>query len=84
MICSMSRKGNGRDNAPAESFFNGLKHERVHGTRYRTRADAEADLFDCIEPIYNRRRKHSTLGYSSPVRFLNDWISAQHEQRMAA
>jgi putative transposase len=56
----------------------------VHGTRYRTRADAEADLFDCIEPIYNRRRKHSTLGYSSPVRFLNDWISAQHEQRMAA
>ena len=85
MICStMSRKGNCWDNAPTESFFNSLKNERVHGTRYRTRADAEADLFDYIEPFYNRRRKHSTLGYASPVRFLNDWISAQHEQRMAA
>lgn len=84
MICSMSRKGNCWDNAPTESFFNSLKNERVHGTRYRTRADAQADLFDYIEPFYNRRRKHSTLGYSSPVRFLNDWISAQHEQPMAA
>lgn len=84
MICSMSRKGNCWDNAPSESFFNSLKNERVHGTRYRTRPDAKADLFDYIEPFYNRRRQHSTLGYASPMKFLEDWISTQHEQQLAA
>lgn len=84
MICSMSRKGNCWDNAPTESFFNSLKNERVHGTRYSTRAVAEADLFDYIEPFYNRRRRHSTLGYASPMKFLDDWISAQHERKSAA
>lgn len=84
MVCSMSRKGNCWDNAPTESFFNSLKNERVHGTRYRTRADAEADLFDYIEPFYNRQRKHSTLGYASPMKFLERWISSQHEQQLAA
>ena len=49
MTCSMSRKGNCWDNAPTESFFNSLKNERVHGTRYSTRAEAVADLFDYID-----------------------------------
>ena len=84
MVCSMSRKGNCWDNAPTESFFNSLKNERVHGTRYGTRAEAIADLFDYIEPFYNRRRRHSTLGYASPEQFLNDWISSQHEKELAA
>jgi putative transposase len=84
MICSMSRKGNCWDNAPTESFFNSLKNERVHGTRYATRADAVADLFDYIEVFYNRSRRHSTLGYRSPVRFLHDWITIQHERKIAA
>ncbi len=84
MVCSMSRKGNCWDNAPTESFFNSLKNERVHGTHYRTRAEAIADLFDYIEPFYNRKRRHSTLGYVSPARFLEDWIRAQHEQQLAA
>ena len=84
MVCSMSRKGNCWDNAPTESFFNSLKNERVHGTRYDTRDEAIADVFDYIEPFYNRRRQHSTLGYVSPVKFLENWISAQHEQKMAA
>jgi len=84
MACSMSRKGNCWDNAPTESFFNSLKNERVHGTRYSTRAAAEADRFDYIEPFYNRRRSHSTLGYASPMKFLEDWISTQHEQQLAA
>ena len=70
MACSISRKGNCRDNAPTESFFNSLKSERVHGTRYGTRAETEADLFDYIVPFYNRKRRHSTLGYASPVAFL--------------
>src|SRR5690606_32630353 len=53
-------------------------------TRYGTRAEAEADIFDYIEPFYNRRRKHSTLGYASPQQFLNDWIRRQHEHELAA
>lgn len=84
MICSMSRKGNCWDNAPTESFFNSFKNERVHGTRYETRAEAIAAAFDYIEPFYNRRRRHSTLGYASPQQFLNDWIKRQHEQELAA
>jgi putative transposase len=84
MTCSMSRKGNCWDNAPTESFFNSLKNERVHGTRYATRAKAVADLFDYIEVFYNRSRRHSTLGYRSPVQFLQDWIKTQHERKLAA
>lgn len=83
MLCSMSRKGNCWDNAPAESFFGSLKNERVHGTRYATRDEAVADLFDYIEVFYNRNRRHSTLGYQSPARFLENWITTQHERKMA-
>jgi len=84
MICSMSRKGNCWDNAPTESFFNSLKNERGHGTRYESRAEAIADLFDYIEVFYNRSRRHSTLGYTSPTQFLKDWITTQHEHNLAA
>lgn len=58
-----------------------MKNERVHGTVYETRADAERDLFDYIAVFYNRRRRHSTLGYCSPVQFLDNWISKQHDQQ---
>lgn len=84
MRSSMSRKGNCWDNAPTESFFNSLKNERVHGTVYATRAHAQADLFEYIEIFYNRRRRHSTLGYSSPVQFLEDWISMHVDQHAEA
>lgn len=84
MQCSMSRKGNCWDNACSESFFNSLKNERVHGTRYSTQAEARADIFDYIEPFYNRKRLHSTLGYASPSNFLQHWLNAQHEQKVAA
>jgi transposase InsO family protein len=56
----------------------------VQGARYGTRAEAEADLFDYIEPLYKRRRRHFTLSYASPVKFLEDWVSTQHEQQLAA
>lgn len=84
MLCSMSRKGNCWDNAPTESFFNSLKNERVHGTRYVTRAEATADLFDYIEVFYNRSRRHSALGSTSPIQFLRNWISNQPERNLAA
>ncbi|WP_321873401.1 IS3 family transposase [Burkholderia ubonensis] len=84
MRCSMSRKGNCWDNAPTESFFNSLKNERVHATRYRTHQDAKADLFEYIEVFYNRSRRHSSLGFVSPERFLRDWIKAQQTKDAAA
>ena len=84
MIASMSRKGNCWDNAPTESFFNSLKNERVHATRYATRAAAQADLFDYIAVFYNRRRLHSTLGYRTPIQFLKDWISKHERQQTKA
>jgi len=67
--CSMSRKGNCYDNAVAESFFASLKKERVHHRRWRTREDARSDLFEYIEGFYNRRRRHSALGYRSPMEY---------------
>ena len=84
MAASMSRKANCWDNAPTESFFNSLKNERVHGTRYATRADAEADLFQYIAVFYNRRRRHSSLDYCSPTQFLLDWLSKHDDQQSKA
>jgi len=68
-IQSMSRKGNCYDNAVAESFFHTLKIEHVYGHRYETRADARQSIFNYIEIFYNRQRRHSALGYLSPVSF---------------
>ena len=66
---SFSRIGDCWDNAVAESFFHTLKVERLHGRQYTTRREAQADLFEFIEVWYNRKRRHSTLGYSSPAEF---------------
>lgn len=64
--CSMSGTGNCYDNAVAESFFATLKREQVHRQRYRTRAEATADIFQYIEILYNRKRRHSSIGQRSP------------------
>ncbi len=69
LICSMSRKGECLDNAVAESFFGTLKTEHVDDEDYRTRQDAKQSLFEYIEVFYNRNRRHSYLGYISPVEF---------------
>ena len=62
----MSRKGNCLDNAPMESFFGSLKTELVHRTRFSTRREAKAALFEYIEIFYNQRRRHSSIGYRTP------------------
>jgi putative transposase len=67
--CSLSRSGNVWDNAAMESFFSSLKVERVTRKIYRTRDEARADVFDYIERFYNPRRRHSTIGYLSPMQF---------------
>ena len=68
-VCSMSRKGNCWDNAPAESFFHTLKTELCHHDNYRTRAEAQQAIFEYIEVFYNRKRRHSTLGYVAPFKY---------------
>jgi len=84
MTCSMSRKGNCWDNAPTESWFNSFKNERVHGWRWRTREDMMTTAFEYIEVFYNRRRLHSTLGYTSPALFLQNWLVAQQMEKQVA
>ena len=69
VICSMSRSGNVWDNAAMESFFSSLKTERTGHKTYRTRDQARADVFDYIERFYNPKRRHSTIGYVSPMEF---------------
>lgn len=69
MIASMSRKNNCWDNACVESFFASLKNELVAFERFTTRDEAETAIFEWIEVFYNRVRRHSTLGYHSPVDF---------------
>lgn len=69
IVCSMSRRGDCWDNAAMESFFSSLKTERTSRKHYATRDEARADVFDYVERFYNPRRRHSTLGYLSPVQF---------------
>ncbi len=66
---SMSGIGNCFDNAPVESFFGTLKRELVHFRSYQTRREARLDIFEYIEGFYNTRRRHSALGYLSPLDF---------------
>jgi putative transposase len=67
IACSMNRAGNMWDNAAMESFFSSLKTERANRVVYRSRAEAKADGFNYIERFYNPRRRHSTIGYVSPM-----------------
>jgi transposase InsO family protein len=67
--CSMSGRGNCWDNAPVESFFGTLKQELVNRRRFATREAARREVFEYIEVWYNRQRRHSSLGYVSPVEF---------------
>ena len=69
LVGSMSRRGNCWDNAVAESFFSTLKIELVNTADWATRADARAAIFEYLEVFYNGQRRHSSLGYLSPVAF---------------
>lgn len=73
---SMSRKGDCYDNAPMESFWGTLKEEGVGKVIFQSRKEAKTAIFDYIEVFYNRKRRHSSLGYLSPVDF-----EKQGEQR---
>lgn len=66
---SMSRKGNCWDNAVAESFFKTFKVELIYHIRFGTRQHAKLAIFEYIEVWYNRKRKHSALGYLTPCQY---------------
>jgi hypothetical protein len=66
---SMSRRGNCWDNAVAESFFATLKLELVYQCQWHSRTQARSEVFEYIERFYNRRRRHSALGYLCPAEF---------------
>ena len=69
MLASMSGKGDCYDNAVAESFFSTLEFELLMKNDWHTREDARRAIFRYIETWYNRRRRHSTLGYVSPAEY---------------
>lgn len=69
VTCSVSRSGNVWDNSAMENLFSSLKTERTARTSYRTRNAARANVFDYTERFYNPTRRHSTLGYISPIRY---------------
>jgi transposase InsO family protein len=69
MECSMSRKGDCWDNAVVESFFASFKTELVEEAHWATRELARTAIFEYIEVWYNRNRRHSSLGYRSPVQY---------------
>ncbi len=75
MLASFSGVGCCYDNAPMESFGATLKTELVYRAHYRTRAEAKNAIFAYIEGWYNRRRRHSTLGYLSPEQFEHQFQS---------
>ena len=67
----MGSKGDAYDNAVAESFFATLKKELVNRRSWPTRRELIGEVFEYIEAFYNRARRHSTLGYLTPMEFEN-------------
>jgi putative transposase len=78
MLASMSSTGNCYDNAAMESFFHTLKTEHIYFEHYETREQAKQSIFEYVEVFYNRKRRHSTLGYLSPEAFERQWKEQQN------
>ena len=66
---SMGTVGDAYDNAMAESFFATLEREVLNRRRFKTQAEAQMAIFDWLEGWYNPHRRHSSLGYRSPVNY---------------
>jgi transposase InsO family protein len=77
---SRSGKGNCYDNAQAESFFGRFKTELVEGGVFEDVAQARSETFSYIEGYYNRIRRHSGLGYLSPLDFEKELAAKERSQ----
>ncbi len=73
---SMSARANPYDNAWTESFIGTLKHEMLQGGCFENAADARTEIFEYIEGYYNTHRKHSSIGYKTPIQFEAQIYSA--------
>ena len=76
----MNSRGDCFDNAVAENFFATLKKELIHGRSWPTKAELRTEVFEDIEVFFNRRHRHSTLGFLSPNEF--EKISLSQSQRI--
>jgi putative transposase len=74
---SMSAVGNPYENAKAESFFKTLKREEVYLKQYDTFQEAEDNLRQFIEDVYNTKRLHSSLSYMPPTEFEEAYSSVR-------
>jgi transposase InsO family protein len=77
ILGSMGTVGDALDNAVAESFFATLQTELLNRHTWSTRQELMSAIFDYVEAFYNRRRRHSTLGYLSPDEFERGWLLSQ-------
>jgi len=84
ITCSMSRKGNCWDNAVVESFFSTLKWELISDQSVGSRSEMRSSIFEYIEVWYNRKRRHSTLGYVSPAQFEQSYCEQNDLLAIAA
>jgi putative transposase len=80
IIASMSGTGNCFDNATAESYFHTLKTEHVYFEYYETREKAKTSIFEYTWIFYNKKRRHSSLGYLSPEMFEQQWYQQHNFQ----
>jgi transposase InsO family protein len=65
----MGQVGSAYDNSVAETFFATLKKEQIYRRTWPERQELKTEVFDYIESFYNRRRRHSKLGWVSPAEF---------------
>jgi putative transposase len=75
MTQSMSARANPYDNAWTESFIGTLKNEMLQGGRFEDVDDARTEIFEYIESYYNNQRKHSSIGYLTPIQFENQILT---------
>jgi putative transposase len=78
VVQSMSRADNPYDNAFMESYFSRFKAELLEGGAFESIEDARTEIFEYIEMYYNPKRRHSALGYLSPVNFEKEQVTYQH------
>ena len=78
---SMGSTGDAYDNAMAESFFASLECELIERRSFKTKTEARLAVFTWIEGWYNPRRRHSALGYRSPVNFESSQLISAATQR---